>query len=61
MKIDGIPSKVEIPKREFVAELLRMFHDQVGHPGMNSTSSSLQNYYTWKGMNAEIVEYVSDL
>ena len=38
-----------------------MFHDQVGHPGMNATSIAIQKYYMWKGMHAEIVEYVSSL
>ena len=38
-----------------------MFHDQVGHSGMNATSIAIQKYYMWKGMHAEIVEYVSSL
>ena len=38
-----------------------MFHDQVGHPGMNATSTAIQKHYMWKGMHAEIIEYVSIL
>ena len=47
--------------REQVSEVLCMFHDQVGHPGMNATSIAIQKYYMWKGMHTEIVEYVSSL
>ncbi|KAI6661751.1 Gag-pol fusion protein [Oopsacas minuta] len=58
VNIDGNLSQVKFPRREELAEVLHMFHDQVGHPGMNATSTSIQKHYMWKGMHAEIIEYV---
>ena len=52
---------MEVSTREEISGILNRFHDQVGHPGINSTYSALQQRFTWKGMCAEVTDYVSFL
>ena len=49
---------MEVFTREEISGILNRFHDKVGNPGINSTYSALQRF-TWKGMFAEVTDYVS--
>ena len=42
----------------YIPEVLRLLHDQIGHPGRDRTLSLLRDRFFWPGMYAKVEDYV---
>ena len=58
IKVKDTEENLEVPLMS-QSDIYRKFHDQVGHPGINTTLSSVQQRYTWAGIGKDVKEYVS--
>ena len=50
---------LEVPLYEELNAIFEKYHDDLGHPGMNSTVRSIQQRFTWVGMYPQIRNFVS--
>ena len=49
--------KLIVPEM-FRSKLIKTYHDDSGHPGINNTLSTLGNIYTWYNINEDIRLYI---
>lgn len=52
--------KKVITEFEEISEILYQYHSNPmgGHSGINNTLATISQFYTWKGMKEDVVEYV---
>ena len=46
--------KLDVPIREKLNRVIKRFHNEISHPGINSTKYAIQQQYTWVGMYSDI-------
>ena len=57
--MEGTETDLAVPLQSELDSIYEKFHDEVGHPGINTTLHSVQQRYTWAGVSQDVKEYVS--
>ena len=50
---------LQVPLQFHLDSIYERFHDEVGHPGINTTLDSVHQRYTWVGIFQAVREYVT--
>ena len=58
--LEGKKEKLfEVVQSTEVPQIISLFHDSAGHPGMNATIISIKEKYYWCGLNKDVKDHVS--
>ena len=61
MNKQGTETDLEVPSSVELPSILEKYHDQIAHPGINSSVKSIKQRYYWLGLYSDVSNYVSSL